>query len=134
MDLAVGSLPGWDSVPPPQLTADTPVFEITHPGEVGVFPVLGDELDVAILHGFYRWLGQRLYGHLPLLGPIGFADRATQVATWHLELVGFDFVEQAGSVDIAYQLFATVKAVQTTIGLRSAVTDMSVFSEDIDQG
>jgi hypothetical protein len=41
-------------VTPPQLTGDTPVLNIAHPGEVHVFVLLRHELDVAVFNRFNR--------------------------------------------------------------------------------
>ncbi len=38
-------------MPPPELPTDAPILDVPHPGKVGVFPLLGHELDVTLFHG-----------------------------------------------------------------------------------
>ena len=43
-------VPGRDPVPPPQLTRDAPGLDILHPGEKGLSPRLGDDVDAPAAH------------------------------------------------------------------------------------
>ncbi len=67
------------SVPPPELPADTPVLDISHPGEIGVLPVFRNELDVTVLHGLDRRFGQGFYRNVPLIGEIGLYDHSAAI-------------------------------------------------------
>ena len=70
---------GYDA--PPQLTADAPVLDITHPCHVHVGVLLWHELNVAILHRFNRWFGKGFNRHIPLVGQKWFNDCTGAVAT-----------------------------------------------------
>src|SRR5690606_16474538 len=73
-------IPGRNTVAPPQLAGNTPVLDVTHPGEIHVFVLLGHELDAAVFHGGNGRLGQRLGGHVPLVGQPGLDHHAGAVA------------------------------------------------------
>src|SRR5690606_7644535 len=48
-DLPIRAVPGRNLMPPPQLARDAPRLDVPHPLEVGLLPVLGNELRAAIL-------------------------------------------------------------------------------------
>nr|GFC39244.1 hypothetical protein [Tanacetum cinerariifolium] len=51
IDLARFVVPGRNAVAPPELTADAPVLNVTHPGEVHVFVLFGHERDATVFNG-----------------------------------------------------------------------------------
>ena len=68
---------------PPQLATDTPVLDVPHPSEVGIFPLFGYELDVSIFHGRDGGCGHFFGVDIPLICQIGLDDDTGSVSTWH---------------------------------------------------
>ena len=106
-------VPGRNAVAPPQLTADAPVLDVTHPAEVHVLVLLRHELDFTALDHGDGFLGQRLGGDVPLVGQPGFDDGAGAVAFRHFQGVVFDLFQQAGSLEGGDDLLARLEAIQT---------------------
>ena len=65
-------------MPPPQLPADAPVLNVAHPGEVGVFPLLGYELNGALFDRFNRGSGELFCVDVPLGRQPGLDDGAPE--------------------------------------------------------
>ncbi len=76
-------VPRRDLVPPPQLPRDAPGLDVFHPVEIGVLPVLGDELGLVLAHGFDRRLRQGLGVDVPLPGQIRLDHHVGAVAVRH---------------------------------------------------
>src|SRR5690606_36401050 len=69
LDVDLGAslaVPRRDPVPPPELPADAPVLDVTHPRVVGVLPLLWDEAGVAVLDRGGGRPGERLHADEPL--------------------------------------------------------------------
>ena len=81
--LAIGAMPGRDAMPPPQLAADTPVFDVFHPVKIHPLEALRHNLDVALAHRRDGFLGQRLNLQEPLCADEGFDNFATTLAAGH---------------------------------------------------
>ena len=64
--VAAQTIPGRDSVAPPQLKRDAPVLDVLHPVVVGLFPLLRDDLGVTGAHRIEGGRGQGLGGDPPL--------------------------------------------------------------------
>jgi hypothetical protein len=113
VDLARLVVPGRNAVAPPQLTADAPVLDVTHPGEVHVFVLLGHELDAAVFHGGNGRLGQRLGGHVPLVGQ----PRLDGCRSGRPSALGVvvDADQQAGGVEVGNDLLARFEAVEAGV-------------------
>ena len=99
VDVAVVVIPCRDAVTPPQLTGDTPVLNIAHPGEVHVFVLLRHELNVAVFNGFDCWLGQHVRAHVPLVGQHRLDHHAAAIAVRDGQVVRFDLFQQAEGVN-----------------------------------
>ncbi|CCJ87390.1 hypothetical protein BN133_3767 [Cronobacter dublinensis 582] len=95
VDVAVVVIPRRDAVAPPELTRDTPVLNIAHPGEVHVLVLLRHELDIAVLNRFHRRFRQYIGAHVPLVGQHRFDNHAAAIAVRHGQIVRFDLFEQA---------------------------------------
>ena len=80
---------------PPQLATDTPVLNIPHPGEIGVFPVLWNEFYLSVFDSFDGRVGQGLDCDIPLMREIRLDHNAAAVSSWHFKLVRFDLLKQA---------------------------------------
>ena len=132
IDLVVFVIPRGNPVSPPKLTADTPVLNITHPSEIGVFPIFRNELNIAVLDCFDRRVCKRLYCHIPLVCEIGLDNHAAAIATRHFQFVRLDFLKQAKRLDIGDYLLARLEAVEAAVGLRGLVVDACLFGQYID--
>ena len=133
-------IPGGDSVPPPDLSTDTPVLDITHPLEVGVFPVVRYETDFA---GFNRLDGGPSQGgglHKPLVGKQGFDNGTGTVATWLHQLVVIDFFQQILCIEVSNHAFTCLEPIQADIGSRKQLAFiflvgayLGIDGHDVDQ-
>src|SRR5690606_33360284 len=96
VDPAFLVVPGGNAVSPPDLPRDAPILDVVQPVEVGLGPVLGDELDSAVAHALDGGFGdalapagaairQHVAGqvHEPLIGEIGFDDGVGTVTARH---------------------------------------------------
>ena len=119
---------------PPKLATDAPIFDITHPFEVGPRPVLRNKLDLARGHGFDGGFGERRDFDVPLVRQIRLDHRSRTIAARHHQLVLVDTLEQAlfgQFFDDACACLETIEPVQ--FGWRVFV-DLCVGREDVDDG
>src|SRR6202008_1267932 len=65
---AVGTIPGRDLVPPPQLTGDAPWLDLAHPVEKGVLPLSWDKPGAPVLDRRERRSGENTGIAIPLIG------------------------------------------------------------------
>src|SRR5208337_1259168 len=77
---AVVAVPCRDPVAPPDLTGNAPVFDVSHPFEVGIFPTLGNEPNPAVFHDLNRRPGERPGFNKPLRRKIGLNHGPATVA------------------------------------------------------
>ncbi|MNI07008.1 hypothetical protein D3C73_600080 [compost metagenome] len=77
--LAIRAVPGRDLVTPPKLARNAPRLNVFHPVEIGLFPVLRNEVGAAFANGSNRRLGQRLCIGKPLVGQHRLDDDAGAV-------------------------------------------------------
>ena len=142
-------IPCRDTVTPPQLTRDTPVLNIAHPGEIHVFVLLRYELNVAVLNRFNRRFRQYIGTHVPLVGQHWFDNYAATVAVRNGQVVRFNFFQQAECVNRSNDCFTCGKTLQflefcrdlaginvrfVTFGIEhlGAFTDIAVKGQDVD--
>ncbi len=118
---------------PPELSADAPVLQVTHPGKVGIFPVAWDKLDVSVFNRFNCWFGQALHGYVPLVGQVRFDDNSAAVPARNLESVVFNFFQQAGCFHVGHDLFAGFKTVHAAIGFGCIVVNGGIVRQDINK-
>ena len=95
VNVVVLVIPGWNTMPPPQLSTDAPILDIAHPGEIGVLPVLWHKLDIAILDCLYGRVSEGLDRHVPLVGEIGLYHDPTSVSAGYLKFVGLNLLYQS---------------------------------------
>jgi len=105
-------VPCRDTVTPPQLTGDTPVLNIAHPGEVHVFVLLRHELNAAVLNRFNSRFRQHVGTHVPLVGQHWLDNHAATVAVRHGQIVRLDLFQQAECVNSSHDGFTRGKAFQ----------------------
>src|SRR5881628_3049714 len=67
-------------MPPPDLTRNAPILDVSHPGQVVVRPLRWNQADLCGFDGLDRRPGQRLNFHEPLRRKIGFHHRLAAVA------------------------------------------------------
>ena len=72
--VAIIVVPGWNTMPPPELPTDTPVLDVVHPVEVSLRPVFRDETNRTTFDSLNGWLGERLNFHVPLISQVRFDD------------------------------------------------------------
>ena len=149
VDVAFVVIPRRDTVTPPQLTGDTPVLNIAHPGEVHVFVLLRHELNVAVFNRFYGRLRQHVGTHVPLVGQHRLDHHAATVAVRHGQIVRFDLFKQAERIDGCHHGFTRSETLQilefrrdlcgVNVGLFAfgivhlrAFADVAVKGQDVD--
>ena len=101
---------------PPQLARDAPVADVVHPLEVGLGPILGDELDAAGFDHRDGFFGERLGAHEPLRGDERLDHRLAAVALADGERVRLDLFEQAEALEVFDHAAACFEAVETGVG------------------
>jgi hypothetical protein len=79
-DGAVRSVPGRDLMTPPKLARDAPGLDVLHPLEIGLFPVLRNELGAPLSDGRDGGLCQRFGVDVPLVGQERLDRHAAAVA------------------------------------------------------
>src|SRR5438128_7676195 len=67
-------------MPPPDLPRDAPVFDISHPSEVGIAPSFGNDSNPPLSHGPHRRLRQRFDIDKPLRGQVRLDHRLAAIA------------------------------------------------------
>ena len=83
-----------NAVTPPQLTGDAPVFQVLHPGGVGLGPAGRVEGHATILDGLERGLLKLVHGDEPLLGEPGLKRLVAAVAMHDGMIVLIHVIEQ----------------------------------------
>ena len=132
--IALIVIPGGDPVPPPELARNTPVLNVTHPGEVHVFVLLRYKLNAAIFNRRNGFVSQRLGFDVPLIGQVRLNDHPGAIATRHFEFVVIHFVEQAQGIKVGDYLFAGIKAIHALVGVRCIAVELGIVVEQVDHG
>ncbi len=120
-----------DTMTPPQLTRDAPVFEILHPGKVGLRPTRGVERNGAGGDGLGRRAFELVDRHEPLLGQPGLKRRVAAVAVHDGMVVVLHVIEQPVFLEPCHHGLTALVAAHAA---ESAVTfdHMGRFVEDVD--
>ena len=79
-----------NSVSPPQLSGNTPVFDVVRPVEVGLFHAFRNQTDFLLLNCFYCGLDQLVHLYKPLLFDHRLDGRAAAVMGAYIMAVVFD--------------------------------------------
>ena len=142
-NFSVVAIPGRDLVAPPQLAGNTPVLNVVQPLVVGVHPLLGHKLHLALFHGINGFLSDAFsrcvafghfgHGHKPLVGQHGFNYHAGSVAFGHHQFVGFDFTKQAQFFKVSHNLLACDKTIHAHVFCRGVLCNGRIKSKNIDQ-
>ena len=94
VDIALCIVPGGNPVAPPELAADAPVFDITHPGKVDVLGILRNKFDVTVFYRLNGRFGQRFDIDEPLVGKERFNHHAGALTPGHCQCVIINLFEQ----------------------------------------
>ena len=127
---AVLAVEDGDAVAPPQLARDAPVLEVVHPGEVGLRPALGVELDLAVLDDLGGRPLELVDGNKPLLREPGLKRGVAAVAVHDRVLEVLNVVEKAVLVEPLHDCLARLVAVHAG-ELAVAVYDVRVLVKDV---
>ena len=115
IDIALVIIPGWNPVPPPDLPGNTPVLNISHPLEIGVFPIVRNKTDITVFNSCNGWFGQGLYFNVPLISQEGFNHAARAVSTWNHQFMRLYFFQQFLSFQISDDLLSGINPVHSDI-------------------
>ena len=108
----IGAVPNWDTVSPPKLTRNTPVADVFHPVEVGVFVAFWVEGDVAIFNCRQSRLSKWLHLYKPLFGNNWLNSCVTTVATANVVCVWNNLLQNAHFLQFCNNLLARFVAVE----------------------
>ena len=117
---------------PPLLPGDAPILELSHPGEIDVFCLLGDKFDRTVLNGLNSGLGKRFDLHKPLIAQKGFDDRMTLLAPRHHKCVRLDFFKQRAFFEGIDDFGSCLKAVKSLEHGAGGLIHCAVGVHDID--
>ena len=134
VDAAVRAVPRRNAVAPPDLAADAPVFDIAHPLEVDLGPVLGHEAHRSGLDGADGRLRERRGPHEPLRGQARLHHRAGPLAARDLVAVRLHPVEQPRFPEVRRDPFAGGETVEPPVGVRRVLVEGGGVGEDVDRG
>ena len=93
-NLAIRGIPGGDLMPPPKLARNAPGLDIAHPGEEGVFPLLGREDRLPCFHRPNCGGSECLGIHIPLHRQARFNRHARPITMRHHMRVRLDLLDQ----------------------------------------
>ena len=100
--------PRRNTVPPPQLAADAPRLDVLHPVEEGLFPALGDDLDIATADLLDRLCRELFRIDIPLVGQPRLDHHAAAVTERRRDLarlgVEFDLLTLLVLLDVRDQV------------------------------
>ena len=118
---------------PPDLAADAPVFNVVHPLEIGLLPILWNKFDLPCFDHINGRFSQWPRLHKPLVGEVRLDHGAGAVSTGHHQFVRFDLLQQAECIKVGDNRLACIIATHAAILLRHLVIDLGVDGEDVDQ-
>ena len=118
-------------MPPPQLTADTPVLDVLHPVAIGVLELRRVQADLVIHHRIEGGLSESLHLEEPLHRELGFDGDERTLGVSYLIRVGLDLLHQACSLEVEFDLLTYVKAIHTSIS-SPVFVERPIVVEDID--
>ena len=110
-------------MPPPQLARDAPGLDVPHPLEVGLLPILGDELRTSILNGLdglFRQLGSV---HIPLVRQPRLDRNAGAISVGDHVRIRLDLFEQTLRLEVGNDALSRLETVEPAIGLRRILVD-----------
>src|SRR4030043_52746 len=113
---ALITIPGGDTMAPPDLPRDAPIPDILHPLKIGLLPDLRDNSSTAISNSLDGRFSQRLSFDKPLERKVWLYDRlATITMTYHVAVV-FNLDQDPVPLKIFDHLLPTFKTIFPLIG------------------
>src|SRR4030042_4364030 len=113
---ALITIPGGDTMPPPDLPRDAPIPDILHPLEIGLLPDLRDDSSTAISNSLDGRFSQRFGFYKPLERKVRLYDRPTTITMTHHVAVVLHFDQDPVPLKIFDHLFSTFKTISPLIG------------------
>ncbi len=129
-----------NTVPPPELAADTPVFDVLQPVAVGVLVFGGIEDDVVVHDGRQGDVCEVLHLHEPLQAQPRLDRHVRALGIADLVVVVLDFLHEVKGLEVFHNLLAAIETVHAVVlayvrlqlFLYRVHVQMSVRREDID--
>ena len=130
-----GQIPGWYSLPPPQLAGNTPVANIgfIEPGVVHVPEMLWVKLHLTTAHCFQGHVGEFFHVHKPLQSQAGFNHGIGALGAANFGAVIFQLDQMPGFLQHFADFLTGYEAVFTNQDL-GLLVEFGVFGEDINHG
>ncbi len=113
--------PRRNPMAPPQLARNAPVVDVVHPVQIDRAVVVGEDRDLAILHGFACAVGERLDLDEPLLGKTRLDDGSTAVALADGERIVLRGDQESLLLQVREHTFARHEAVEASVRTRVLV-------------
>ena len=108
------------------------VFDVAHPLEVRLGPVLRHELSAPALDSADRRRGERRDLHVPLIGKVGLEDGAASVAAWNHQPMLLDAFQEARRRKFRDDALARDEAVEPAKARRHVVVECRGGRENVD--
>src|SRR5256886_12389778 len=115
---AVVAVPDGDTMPPPELTRDTPVVDVLQPVQVDFVEARGHDLQQIVLDGSDSGSGEWHHLDEPLLGNERLNHGVTALAVPQRHSVILLLEDQAEPRQVSHQGFAGFIAILASIGTR----------------
>ena len=104
-----------DTVAPPELATDTPVFDVLQPVAVGVLVLRRIEHDVVVHYGRQRDICEMLHLHEPLQTQARLDRYVRTLGIAYFVVIVLDFLHEVQGLQVLYDLFAAVEAVHAVV-------------------
>ena len=120
-----------NTMSPPQLTADTPVFDVFHPVTVGILVFCRVEFQIVVHYRRQCHICEMLHLEEPLHRQFRFDHNVGTFRISYLISIGFYFFEQSGSFEVLLDLLTNIETVHADIHTGS-FAQCTVVIENID--
>src|SRR4030043_442230 len=130
---AILTIPYRDAVPPPQLSADTPVPDVLRPVKICLGEAFRNYGDPAVLNSLDGGFSQRLCSDEPLQADLGFNHRLATTTMSYRVRVGLDFLQKSFVFQVSQHLISTGEPFQSLVGT-SVFIHSGIGVHDIYQG
>ena len=118
---------------PPQLTADTPVFDVLQPVLVSILILGRIEFQVVVHYRGQSHIGKVLHLEEPLHGELRLDSHVGTLGETYLVGIGFHLLQQSGILQIFLYLLAYIETVHADIEF-GGFAQRAVVIEDVDSG
>ncbi len=123
----------WNTVTPPQLATDTPVFNIGHPVFIGLGPMGRVEFDLVITHSLQGWFDQLGHIHEPLFRLVWFNGDITTFRIAHLVNIIFDLFHEIQLFELLNNIFTGFKSIEPNEFAGDIFIQTGIFIKNIDK-